>query len=827
MLLFRNAYRSLRSTPLVTGAALLSLALGIGANTAIFSIVDALLLKPLPVAHADRLAVMESPFPNGGARRSWTNPIWEAVRAKQDLWDGAFAAGFNRFNGNAGGEVDPIDGAFVSGRYFEVLGVQPRLGRVFTVDDDRRGGGLHGPVVVISHRFWQQRFNADPNVVGKTIQLSNVTYNIVGVAPAGFLGHNVGIGMDVWVPLGTEPLVRGRDSSLDRRSTWWLQVFVRRHADQPIEAASAALENARREVRAATEPTDWQPSMLERYLSEPFQLSSARSGVSNLRTRYERPLIALAAVVGLTLLIACGNIANLMLARASARRHEFAVRTALGASRWRIAQDLIAENLLLSAAGAVLGVFVALWASQLIVSQISTSTLQVALDIGIDARMLGFTSAIAIGTTLLFGVGPALMAASASPMGALKDQGRGGTSGKQKVVANSLVLAQVTLSLLLVVGAGLFVRSFVSLAKVDLGFVPERVLVLTVSAQRTGLEPAQRPALYEELRQRALEVPGVTNAGLSVLTPVSGSTWNGDIKFAHKPDLSEQDRIVDFNYITPGWFATYGTTLLRGRDIQDSDRLGSPAVAVVNESFVRKYFDGMDPLGQVVRTADYPNEPGESIEIVGVVKDAVYRNPREDFGPTMYRAYRQQSTQGSSTFLTLRTDRDDAAALQKQLTEAVARVNPELTVAYRPLEDFVHAALAQERLVAMLSGFFGALALLLAAIGLYGITAYSVVRRRGEIGIRLALGAAPARVVREILSRTGLLVMGGIVAGGLASWWLSRFIAALLFGLEPTDPVTIAGAMLLLASVSAVAAWIPARRAAFVNPLEALNDGQG
>jgi len=825
MLLFRNAYRSLLSTPLVTGAALLSLALGIGANTAIFSIVDALLLKPLPVEHAQRLAVMESPFPDGGARRSWTNPIWEEVRAKQDLWDGAFAAGFNRFNANAGGEVDPIDGAFVSGRYFDVLGVQPQLGRVITVDDDRRGGGEHGPVVVISHRMWQQRFNADPAIIGKTIQLSNVTYNIIGVAPKGFLGHNVGIGMDAWVPLGTEPLIRGGDSSLDRRSTWWLQIFVRLRADQPMEAGTAALENARLAVRSATEPQDWLPANLERYLREPFQLADASSGVSNLRTRYERPLLALAAVVGLTLLIACGNIANLMLARASARRHEFAVRTALGASRWRVAQDLIAENLLLSAAGAVLGVLVALWASKVIVSQISTSTLQVALDIGMDARMLGFTSIVAIGTTLLFGVGPALVAASASPMSALKEQGRGTTSGKQKLVANSLVIAQVTLSLLLVVGAGLFVRSFVALADVELGFVPDRAIVMTVGASRTGLEPAQRPALYEEMRQRVLEVPGVTNAGLSVLTPVSGSTWNSDFVFPHKPELSEEDRIVDLNYVTPGWFATYGTTLLRGRDIEDRDVVGTPLVAVVNESFVKKYYEGMNPLGQLVRTIDRPNEPGQSIEIVGVVKDAVYRNPREDFGPTMYRAYRQQPTQGSSTFLTLRSSRDDAAALQAQLSEAVKRANSELTVAYRPLDDFVHAALAQERLVAMLSGFFGALALLLAAIGLYGITAYSVVRRRGEIGIRLALGAAPARVVREILSRTGVLVLGGIVAGGFASWWLSRFIAALLFGLQPTDPVTIVGAMLILAAVSTVAAWIPARRAAFVNPLEALNDG--
>ncbi|HRQ78501.1 MAG TPA: ABC transporter permease [Gemmatimonadaceae bacterium] len=822
---FRTAFRSLRATPLVTTAALLSLALGIGANTAIFSIVDALLLKPLPVAHADRITVMRSGLANGSVRRSFTNPIWEAIRAHDDRWDGAFAAGNNRFNGNAGGEVDPIDGAFVSGSYFDVLGVQPRLGRVFTVDDDRRGGGLHGPVVVISHRFWQQRYAGATDAIGQTLQLSNVAYTIIGVAPAGFLGHNVGLGMDVWVPLGTEPLIRGSDSWLDRRSTWWLNIFVRRRADQSVDAASAALEHVRPEVRAATEPENWRPADLPSYLAQPFALEGAPGGVSTLRTRYQRPLIALAAVVGLTLLIACGNIANLMLARASARRHEFAVRSALGASRWRVAQDLLAENLLLSLAGAALGLLVALWASQLIVSQISTSTFHVALDLGLDARMLLFTSVVAVGTTLLFGVGPALMAASAAPMAALKEQGRGSGGGRHNAFANSLVIAQVSLSVMLIVGAGLFVRSFVALAKVDLGFAPDRALVMTIGTQRTGIQPTQREALFDELQRRVLDVPGVTHAGLSVLTPVSGNTWNEGFEFAHLPNLPEGERIVDLNFITPGWFATYGSTLLRGRDIEDRDRIGTPRVGVVNESFVRKYFGGMDPIGQTVRTSEYPGQPSETIEIVGVVKDAVYRSPREDFGPVMYQAYRQAAAVGSSSFLTVRSSRDDVLALQSQLTDALRSVHPELTVTYRPLADYVHEALAQERLVAMLSGFFGGLALLLAAIGLYGITAHTVVRRRGEIGIRLALGAPPARVVREILSRTGLLVLSGIVAGGLASWWLARFVATLLFGLEPSDPVTLATAMLLLAAVSAVAAWIPARRAALVNPLEALNDG--
>jgi putative ABC transport system permease protein len=825
MLALRHAVRSLLSTPLVTGIAILSLALGIGANTAIFSIVDALILKSLPVEHALRLTTMVEAFPDGGFRRSWTNPIWEQVRERQEMFDGAFAAGFNRFNGNAGGEVDPIDGAFVSGRYFEVLGVNPRLGRFFTIDDDRRGGGPDGPVVVISNRLWRERFGGTNDVIGKTLPLSNVNYTIIGVAPPSFAGHSVGIGMDVWVPLGTEPLIRGRDSSLDRRSTWWLAVFIRTKPDQSPEVASTLLNSVQPQIREATVPQDWRPENLARYMTAPLEVQRATAGISSLRTRYRTPLIALTVVVGLTLLIACGNIANLMLARASARRHEFAVRVALGASRWRLAGQLLGENLLLAAVGATLGVLVALWATDLIIAQISTSTLQVALDTGIDLRMLGFTAAVTLLTTLLFGVGPAVVAARTPPMEAMKEQGRGTTSGRQKVVANSLVLAQVSISLMLIVGAGLFVRTFMGLADVKLGFVPERAMVMSVVASRTGLEPIDRPQLYENVRTAMLGIPGVTHAGLSAVTPVSGSTWNGDLVFPHKPDLAEEDRIVDFNYITPGWFATYGTTLLRGRDFDSRDRVGAPTVAVVNEAFVKKYYEGMDPLGQVVRTMSYPNEPGQSIEIIGVVEDAVYRNPREPFGPTMYRAYEQQPTQGSSTWLTVRTTRDDIGALQQSMTGALKSVNPELTVSYRLLGDYVHASLAQERLIAMLSGFFGALALLLAALGLYGITAYSVVRRRGEIGIRMALGASPGNVVRGIMTRTGFIVGLGILVGGALSFWLSKFVSSLLFGLEPTDPVTIGGAMVVLAVVGAVAGWIPARRAAGIDPAEALREG--
>jgi putative ABC transport system permease protein len=815
----RSAFRSLKATPLVTTVAILSLALGIGANTAIFSIVDALILKSLPVEHAQRLVMLQE----GESRRHWTNPIWEQVRDRPELFDGAFAVGSVRFNAAQRGQVDPIDGAFASGRYFEVLGVQPRLGRFFTAADDKRGGGPDGAVAVISYGLWQSRFGGATDVIGRTFELSRVAYTIIGVAPQSFFGHEVGRTIDVYVPIGTEPLVRGRDSALDRRSTWWMPIFVRLRPDQSVDQAIAALRLAQPGIREATLPEQWRPQDQAQYLADPLTLVAGNGGISNLRTRYSRPLWALTAVVALTLLIACGNIANLMLARASARRHEFAVRTALGASRWRLARQLLGENLLLSAMGAALGTLFAVWGSRLIISQIGTTNNRVFLDVGIDPRMLGFTALIAITVTLLFGIAPTLLASKVPPMDAMKEQGRG-TPGGRLTFAGALVFAQVSLSLVLLVAAGLFVRTFAELARVELGFTPERVMVANVGAARSGLEPVARKDLYDRVTESLKAVPGVSHVARSVITPVSGSTWNDNLEFPEKPDLPEADRNVDFNYVAPGWFDAIGTRIIRGRDFDARDRFGAPEVALVNQAFARKYFDGADPIGKVVRTVPNPNEAVVSIEIIGLTADAAYRNLREEMGPVMYRTVNQQSTAEAGATFTIRTSTAEPAALTQALTSAVAETNPELTVTFRTLEDFVDASLTQERLIAMLSGFFGILALILAALGLYGVTAYTVIRRRGELGIRMALGASPRAVVAMILSRTGVIVLGGIAVGGLVSWWASRFVSTLLFGLTPTDPLTIVGAMVTLVGVAAIAGWLPARRAARIDPAEVLRE---
>jgi predicted permease len=388
-----------------------------------------------------------------------------------------------------------------------------------------------------------------------------------------------------------------------------------------------------------------------------------------------------------------------------------------------------------------------------------------------------------------------------------------------------LVLAQVSLSLLLLVAAGLFVRTFTSLADVPLGFVPERAMVVDLNAQRTDVAPADRYALYERVREAALAVPGVSQAAISVITPTSGSTWNGDLEFPDRPGLSEEERIVNFNYQSPGWFATLGTHIVNGRDFAASDRAGGTRVALVNRKFADKYFAGSNPIGKIVHTPSRPSEPGLTIEIIGLVDDAVYGNPREPLSPTMHFAMAQEKEPPSSVILTVRSTTSKPIALTRSLTAAITGVHSDLAVSFRPLEDFLDASLAQERLIAMLSGFFGGLSLLLSALGLYGITAYAVIRRRNELGIRMALGASPARVVRLVMSRTGALVAGGILIGGLASWWASRFVSALLFGLAPTDPITIVGAMVVLAAVAALAGWLPARRAARIDPAEVLRAG--
>jgi len=818
----RYSIRILLRSPAFALVAILSLALGIGANTAIFSIVNSLLLRSLPVRAPEQLVILE-----GG---SWTNPIWEQIRDHHaGLFGGAAAWGEDRFDLASGGVSNSVDGLWTSGNFFDVLGTPAILGRTFGPDDDRRGGGPAGPVAVISYKFWQRHYGGAAAAIGRPLTINRVTFTVIGVTGPEFVGPIVGRSFDVAVPLGDEPLVRGKESFLDERSAWWLDILVRMKPGQTIEQATLALRGTQPQIRQATLP-NWDAQGLKEYLGTPFVLQPAAGGSSQFRNQYREPLLIILAIVGLVLLIACANIANIMLARANARRHELGLRIALGASRWRIARQLLTESMLLSVLGAALGLVFAAWGSALLVAQLTTFRENVFLDISLDWRVMAFTAGVAITTALLFGMVPAFRAGRVEPNDALKEQSRTVSGERHRMLGQPLVVVQVALSLVLVVAAGLFLRSFAALAMQKVGFDREALLVVNLDVQTSGVESAERPHMLEQVLASVQRVPGVARAGLSGIPPMSGMGWNNFVEVPGGTKVSRRDSVVWLNGITPGWFATYGTALINGRDFSPGDRKGTPGVVIVNQAFVAKFLAGANPLGRIVRQPSYGfggnDQPVPSWQIVGVVANAAYRTPREPAPPTLYQSFDQSDMREAPyATLTVRSALDNPALLTRSVAAAIGTVNPRLALTFLPMTDQISGLVVRERLVAMLAGFFGGLALLLAAIGLYGITSYGVSRRRTEIGIRMALGADAGAVVRLVLGRAALLVGLGVVIGAGLSLWASSFVASLLYGLTPRDPITLAGAAVTLAAVGAFAAWLPARRAARIDPIDVLREG--
>jgi predicted permease len=816
----RYAVRLLRQSPAFTAVAVCSLALGIGANSAIFALVDDVLLRSLPVRDPERLVLLD--------RGSWTNPIWEQIRDRRgQLFEDAMAWSEQRFDLSRGGRTEFVEGLWVSGSFFEVLGVPAAVGRTLTSADDRRGGGPDGAVAVISHRFWHQRFGGSPDVIGRPVTLDRVPFTIVGVTPPRFFGPRVGSAFDVAVPLGAQLIVRGREHWLDARSTWVLNVMARLRPAQSIDDATRALRSVQPQIRQATMPPGWSGEFAAQYLSEAFTLIPAAAGPRAFRTRYERPLLIMTAVVGLVLLIACANVASLTLARAAGRRHEFSMRLALGATRARLARQLLAESLLLAAVGAALGLLFAQWGSHVLVAQLSTPRNTVALDLSLDPRIVLFTAVVSATTAVLFGIAPALRARRVQPNDALKEHGRtvaGEGSGR---FGGVYLVAQVAFSLVLIVAAGLFLRTFVTLTSQDLGFDREALLVVDVNASRSPVEPEHRRALFDRVRAAAAGVPGVSAAAISWLTPVSGSGWNGRIELPDRPDLTGRAAMSFFNSVTPGWFAAYGTAIRAGREFTERDAPGAPPVAVVNEAFVRTFFRDGQAIGRMVPYRRGPSGGAVQVEIVGVVEDAAYRSVRDPVPPTLYFPFAQAHADGApeAAGLGVRATAGSPALLVRALADAIAQVDPDLALTFRPLDAFVDGALAQERMLALLSGFFGALALILAAIGIYGTTSYAVSRRLPEIGVRMALGADSSGVVWLVLRRVLVPVGMGVVLGSMLSVWASGFVETLLYGLEPRDPLTFAGAGLILTAIAAVAAWLPARRAARIDPVRVLRAG--
>jgi predicted permease len=811
----RQAYRSLRSAPIVSLVAILSLALGIGANTAIFSVVNALVVRQLPVVEPARLAVLGR---DRGGTAEWTNPIWELFRARADFFDGAFAMSSDRFNLATHGETDVVGGLWASGEAFDILGVRPFMGRPFTRDDDRPGGGTAGPVAIISHAFWQRRFGGAPDVLGRTLTVERIPFTIVGVIPPEFFGMDVGRRFDVALPIGTATLIKG-PGVLTQRSMWWLRVVVRLKPGQTLEQGTAFVRAIQPQIRAATTPADWHPSTIGRYLADGFRLEPAATGDSDLRQRFQRPLMTIMVVVGLVLLIACANLANLLLARGAVRARELSLRLALGASRLRILRQLLTESLILAIAGAGLGLAVAVWGSRALIAELAMST-PVVLDLSLDWRVLGFTAVAAVTTALLFGTAPALAGTRLQPTDALKAGGRGVVGGRGITAGQVLVALQVALSLVLLVAAGLFIRTFASLNQLNLGFDRHAVLVASVEIPASRVEREQRPEILRQLLDAARVVPGVSSAALSSITPLGGETWNNLVELPDLPQLPEEQRLTYFNRVTPGWFRTYGTPLLAGRDFSAEDTLGSPPVAIVNEAFARRFTNGANPIG--VRVLHPWNIERR---IVGYVADAVYESIRAEVPPTLYIPYSQDNQPPLSTAVSVRASSGSPELLIEPLVAALSDVHRDLVVTPRPLSRQIDVASSRERMVARLSALFGALALLLAALGLYGITAYAVSQRRMEIGVRMALGAATGAVVQLILRRVLLLVGSGIVLGAAVSVGASSYVTPLLFGLGPRDPVTISIAIALLATIGILVGWLPARRASRIDPADVLREG--
>ena len=808
----RLALRTVRRSPGLTATIALTLALGIGANAAIFGVINSLLLRPLPVADPSRLVTIssDSAIARGQAGVPWSFAMWEELQPHASLFDGAFAWTPARFDLAARGERQPVAGLFASGGYFATLGVAAIRGRTFTPADDRPGGGADGAVAIISYGLWQRRFAGADSVIGAPLVVDGATVTIVGVTAPEFRGLDVGSAFDVALPLETEPLIRGSRSAL---RTSRLLVMLRLKPGQSVEAATATLRGLQLGSRPAPN-------------SEPFTLAPAATGASlpvrgpdGLRQSYARPLLAILLVALLVLLIACANIANLLLARATARRYELGVRLALGASRGRLARQLLIESLIFAVLGTIGGLIVAQWSSQTIVAQLSTPVQQIALDLSFDWRVLAFTAAVALVTASMFGTVPAFRSTRIAPLDVLKVRAQADSSSAAgtrglATASSRLVILQIAMSLALVICAALLVRSFARLSSVPLGFDPDRVLVVNVDTDRVRTDAAGRMRLFDRILDAVRGVPSVAHAGGSIWTPVDGGMRMGDSEYR-----------IAFNFITPGWFAAYGTALRAGRDFTVRDTTGSPPVAIVNDAFVRAFMPGMSPVGE---TIPHPRSRPEVLRtVVGVVDDAVFESQREGIQPIVYLPV-AQSGEGPSGRTALSLGVRPAVGAPVQLagsvSAAVRGVDPDLSFSFALLADHVQASVRQERLVAMLSGFFGVLALIIAALGLYGVTSYTVNRRVTEIGIRRALGAQRAHVLSLVLGQSLTLTGVGIGLGLGGAAVMTRSLRGMLFGLTPLDPATFIGVAALFAIVATLAALLPAHRATRVDPLVALRN---
>jgi putative ABC transport system permease protein len=835
----RYAVRMIRKTPGTTAIAVMSLALGIGANTAIFSLVDAMLLKLLPVKSPQELFLVAADPTRPST--SWNYPDYSAFRDHNTSFTGLAAYGSGQpmgmqLEGAAAGSTTELTyAASVSGNYFDVLGVGPAIGRVLDSEDDQASGA--SPYVVLSYDYWHSRFGGDPNVIGRTVRLNGYPFTIVGVSRRGFSGVDPTNSPNMFMPIMMHTQVSGAPFALwNTRHYWWIQSIGRLKPGATVTQAEAELyavyQNQEEGEREATQ---------ERFVNRarPILLMPAARGYSWVRNRLERPLIILMIVVLLVLLIACANVANLMLARGAARQREIAIRLAVGASRSQLTAQLLIESVVIALIGGVAGLGFAFLGVRVLLQYLpQTGWGQATLNVTPDLRLLGFTFAASLITGVLYGIAPALKSTKPDLIQTLKEDSPGAAGPSRLTLSNALVVTQVALSLVLLIGTGLFVRSLGQLHDIDSGFRADNTLVVTVDPSRNGYKGQRLRDFYERLRPNVEKLPGVQSVSLAEITPLAGSRWNGDVSVEGYQWKDDENKYVDMNAVGPRFFETVGIPLLEGREFRDEDNPAysldppekftpgveppeppGPRVAIVNESFAKHFFEGRNPIGLHLAT-DEKYKAERAYEIVGVVKDAHYFGLREANEPMIYFAVWRPEARSRS--ICIRTSRD-STQLAAGISREVTAIDPGIPVlSVRSMHQEIDNDILVDRLIATLSSFFGLVALLLAGVGLYGVISYGVTRRTREIGIRMALGAQRGSVLWLVMRRAAAFLLIGAVIGVPGALIATRLVKSFLYGISAQDPLTIVMATLVLGAVAALASFLPARRATKVDPMVAL-----
>jgi len=844
----RGGLRQLAKSPGFTAVAVLSLALGIGANTAVFSLINGVLLRSLPVEDPDRLVLFRTvdgrdgrmsragenngsidPATGRASSTSFSLLTFERFRQSRSAAADVFAfAPFNNINVLVDGSPETnVLGQLVSGNYHSGLGVRAIVGRTLTAADDRPGAE---PVAVISHRYFEDRFAGEPSVVGKTVLVNRVAVTVVGVTPPGFAGAmQVGESADISLPLAHHGLFQpDRATSRAQPWYWWIRMMARLAPGSTATDARASLEpilqQSAREGWLAGRSLPGSSSEDAMPEAPTLAADPGGQGENDARRQYARSLRVLMGIVGLLLLAACANVANLLLARSAARRREIALRLALGASRSRVVRQLLTESLFLALLGTALGVVFAYWGRDLLVAMRQFSGAQVVLDLPLDGRVLGFTMAAAVATALLFGLAPALRATRIDLAAEFQGGARQLGAGARSRLSQGLMVVQIAISLVLLVGTALFARTLRNLQAVDPGFDSSRLALFRIDARSAGYSPDQFAPLHERIRERLASIPGVGAATFSSVPLLSGTRSNRRISIPGEKPQSEAALVPNTNGLAPNFFEAMRIPVLRGRPFRDGDSSGAPSVAVVNQVLAHGLFGASDPIGRRIVMGATPGSAARELEIVGMARDIKYATLRDSVPPTLYLPAAQQRD-GNANYSV--RSAGDPARVFAAIRAAVREVDPTLPLLnLRTQDEQIARSSAQERLFARLSGFFGGLALALASAGLYGLMSYRVVRRTGEIGLRMALGALPGQVLRLILSESAGLVALGAGLGIAAAIGSARFLESMLFGLSPLDVPTYASVTVVLVAVAFLAALLPARRATKLNPVAALRADQ-